>query len=543
LVPGLLVLGGFAAYYGYVSTRQARLISQARRYLEKSNTSTALVCLRRALTYNPRHAETCRAMAEVSERIGTPAALLWRGRVVEISPKSTADRLALAQTAMMFRDYLTATNALGGINQAGKKTAAYHNVAGTIDLACNQTAQAEGHFLEASRVEPNNPVFRMNLAIVRLQGSNAPALIQARTTLRLLCTNAVLRCQALRELVADALRYNQTERALALSSELLQQTNCGFSDRLLRLDVFRVTQNAEFEPTLAGLEREASKDPRKTYDLALWQASRNGLNVALAWLQNLPGETRTNQPAALLAAEFQMALRDWPGLQSALEHQDWAELEFVRHALQSGALRGQGLAASALIEWTKALKNANDKKDDLVMLLRLSLQWNWPGEGEDLLWRIVGRYPGETWARAGLGQILLASGRTRSLMVLYSQQVRTNPSDLVAKNNLAMLALLLNAQEFRPHHLAREVYQRAPTNPNYASTYGFSLHMQNRSAEALKVFERLRPKQLEEPSVAGYYGIVLEATGNSQRAKKYLELAGKAPLLPEERKLLDRVRG
>src|SRR5207245_3550316 len=290
-------------------------------------------------------------------------------------------------------------------------------------------------------------------------------------------------------------------------------------------------------------EREAAKDARKTYDLALWQASRNGLSVALAWLQGLPSETRTNQPAALLAAEFQMALRDWPALQAALEHQDWAELEFVRHAFQSGALRGQGLTASALIEWTKALKDANDKKEDLIMLLRLSLQWNWPGEGEDLLWRIVSRYPGETWARAGLGQILLAGGRTRSLMVLYSQQVRTNPADAVARNNLAMLALLLNAQEFRPHHLAREVYQKAPGNPAYASTYAFSLHLQNRSAEALKVFERLKPRQLEEPSVAGYYGIVLQATGNSQRAKKYLELAAKAPLLPEERRLLEGVKG
>src|SRR5436189_5215877 len=111
LIPGVVALGAYAIYYGYVSTRQARLISQARRYLEKSNSSTALVCLRRALKYNPRHAETCRAMAEVSERIGSSAALLWRGRVVEISPKSTPDRLALAQTAMMFRDYITATNA------------------------------------------------------------------------------------------------------------------------------------------------------------------------------------------------------------------------------------------------------------------------------------------------------------------------------------------------------------------------------------------------------------------------------------------------
>src|SRR5439155_14167879 len=253
----LLVLGGFAVYYGYVTTRQARLISQARRYLEKSNTSTALVCLRRALNYNPRHAETCRVMAEVSERIGSPAALLWRSRVVELSPKSTADRLALAQTAMMFQDYVTATNALGGINQSGRKTAAFHNMSGAINLAWNQHAQAEAQFLEASRIEPNNLVFCMNLAIVRLQSSNAPALDQARATLSLLCTNSALRCQALRELVGDALGYNQSERALALSREVLQQTNSGFSDRLLRLDVFRVTQHVEFTPALAGIETEA----------------------------------------------------------------------------------------------------------------------------------------------------------------------------------------------------------------------------------------------------------------------------------------------
>src|SRR5207244_11117315 len=99
-----------------------------------------------------------------------------------------------------------------------------------------------------------------------LQGSNAPNLYEARTALKLLRTNSVLGCQALRELVADALRYNQTERALELSSELLQQTNCGFSDRLLSLDVFRATRHVEVASALAVIEREAAKDPRKTYD-------------------------------------------------------------------------------------------------------------------------------------------------------------------------------------------------------------------------------------------------------------------------------------
>ncbi|PYJ02830.1 MAG: hypothetical protein DME25_14945, partial [Verrucomicrobia bacterium] len=312
LVPGLLLLLGYAGYYGYVSTRQARLLSQARGYLAKSNTSTALLCLRRALSYNPRHLETCRLMAEVSEKIGSPAAVLWRSRVVELSPKSAPDRLLLAQTAMGFRDYLTATNALDGIDQAGRKTAAYHNVAGSVSLACNQAAQAETHFLEASQLEPTNPLPRLNLASVRLQTSKGPALDQARTTLQLLSTNPVLRCQALRELVADAVRTQQTNTALALSSDLVRQSNSAFSDQLLRLDVFRVTQNAEFQPALAGIQREAAKESRKIYELALWQASRTGLKEALAWLKSLPPETQTNQPAALLVAQFQTALRDWP---------------------------------------------------------------------------------------------------------------------------------------------------------------------------------------------------------------------------------------
>src|SRR6266536_1192526 len=323
LVVGLLALGGYGAYYGYVSTRQARLISQARGYLAKSNTTTALLCLRHALSYNPRHLETCRAMAEVSEKIGSPAAVLWRSRVVELSPKSTPDRLALAQTAMMFRDYLSATNALEGIDQPGRNTAAYHAAAGSVSLACKQPTQAEMHFLEASRLEPTNPVPRLHLAIVRLQTSDG---------------------------------------------------------------------------------------------LALWQASRSGLNEALTWLKRLPPESQTNQPAALLVAEFQAALRDWPALQASVDDQNWAELDFVRRAFRSRALRGQELTSSALIEWTKALKAANGRKEDMIMLLRLAAQWNWLGEAEDLLWRIVNRYPGENWARVGLAKILLADGRTRSLM-------------------------------------------------------------------------------------------------------------------------------
>ena len=56
------------------------------------------------------------------------------------------------------------------------------------------------------------------------------------------------------------------------------------------------------------------------------------------------------------------------------------------------------------------------------------------------------------------------------------------------------------------------------------------------------MIEQLKPQELQNPSIAGYYGLILKATGNGAKAKTCLELASKALLLPEERKLFDRAK-
>jgi len=307
---------------------------------------------------------------------------------------------------------------------------------------------------------------------------------------------------------------------------------------LLRLDVLRDSQNEDFPKTLDGLQKEAASDARKTYDLVMWQAARRGPADALAWLQSLPPETRTNQPAALLSAQCRTAIRDWEGLQASLAEEQWAELDFVRRAYQSLALRGQRLNSSASIAWDAAFKSTRGRKENLVMLLRLAASWNWISESEDLLWTITRNFPADKWAPVALSRNLLMEGRTRSLMTLYAQQAKANPKDLSAKNNLAMTALLLNEPGERPHELAAEVYHKAPTNASYASTYAFSLHLQEKTVEGLKVLETLTPQQLREPGIAACYSLLLNASGQIDRARPYLELASRARLLPEERKLL-----
>lgn len=67
--------------------------------------------------------------------------------------------------------------------------------------------------------------------------------------------------------------------------------------------------------------------------------------------------------------------------------------------------------------------------------------------------------------------------------------------------------------------------------------------MKKRDAEALALFEQLSRREIEDPSIAVYYGVILASAGQNDEAKKYFTLAAKAPVLPEERKLLTEAQG
>jgi predicted Zn-dependent protease len=86
------------------------------------------------------------------------------------------------------------------------------------------------------------------------------------------------------------------------------------------------------------------------------------------------------------------------------------------------------------------------------------------------------------------------------------------------------------------------VYEKAPTNPSYASTYAFSLYLQKKYPEALKVMQQLTQKDLENPSTAGYYGLILKANANMAEAKTFLNLSSNGSLLPEEQALFDQAK-
>lgn len=534
----VVLLLGYSGYRGYELWKQSHWMSLAKGFAAKGDAHEEFLCLEQALAFNSKNVEACRMMANLAEASHSPGALIWRQKVLELDPGSMADRLALAQTAVFTRDFVTASNALAGVDAAGKNTAAYYNIAGELALAVNKPAEAESDFAQAASLDPSNPAPKLSLAVVELHGTNALDMDEARISLKRIImnsTNAAIRCQAQRELIMDALRFKDNETALSLSKELVQETNAIFADELMRLDVLKAAKSDEYSATLASYEHESASNPDKLYQLTLWLMEQKKPDQALGWLQSLPANAQTNQPAALLIAQCQMLTQDWHGLQSTASKENWGKLDFTRHAYLSRALREQGLNEASKAEWDVAVRSANGGYDDLTALFRLAAAWNWSDEAQQILWTIVNSFPQEQWATKTLAEVLYQSGSTRPLMQLFSTEVNRNPADLDAKNNLALTALLLRAQDMNPYALAREVYQKAPTNSYFACTYAFSLYLQGKKAEALKIMQQLTPQELNNNSTAGYYGVILKAAGDDANAKIYLSRATKGPLLPEER--------
>ena len=136
-----------------------------------------------------------------------------------------------------------------------------------------------------------------------------------------------------------------------------------------------------------------------------------------------------------------------------------------------------------------------------------------------------------------LERLYLAAGNTHGLNKVYSTMTSYAPDNFIAQNNLAATSLLLKLNLSKAHALAKEAFTLHPKEAIVTSTYAFSLHLQGRTKEGLGVLQKLSSEALETPSVALYYGLLLSASGYTNKASKYLGIAQKADLLPEEKAL------
>jgi hypothetical protein len=542
---GLAIAAGYCGRPAYRYFKEKRGVAQARVFLAKGDYRNAWLSVRQALLVNSNNVQACRIMADLEDAVHSPATLDWRQRVVKLSPAIT-NKLMLASAGLRYQGppYPLTSQVLDDLSASAAGEPDFHIVSAELDLGLHRMAEAAAQFEAACRLEPTNRLFQLNLAVIRLSLTNAAAAAEARAKLEQFRTDANLGLPALRSLVADRLLHDDASGALNFSTQLLANAQANLNDRLQHLGILKRLQSPNLTNQLNALQRDAATNAAMAAQTASWMEENGFLSETIHWLNTLPANIKTQPPVRLALVDGYLDATNWLGLRNFTTSGDWGEMDFLRLAFLSRAWNELGEPLVADGHWRSAVSGAGERLGALTALLELADRWQLPREREDLLWRILRGFPDARWAQVSLERFYYAAGNTAGLYQLYSKQYPRLPQNVVLKNNLAATALLLKTNLTQACQWAAELYAQKTNEPPIVSTYAYALHLQGRDKEGLAALQKLKPSQLEQPSVALYYGVLLHAAGQTNEAAWFLVLAQtQGSLLPEEKQLLSGTMG
>jgi Flp pilus assembly protein TadD len=527
---------GRPAYRHY---KENRAVNQAQAFMSRGDYNNASVSAREALILNSNNLAACELMADLSDKSRSPQTPEWRRRIADLSP-TLSNRLTYASACLRFqtKPYPMGAQILEDLGASAQDSAMYHAVAADLSMRLGKSADAVSHFEAAGRLDPTNQLYPMNISVLQLQSTNEAAATAARQTLERLGGDPQLGVFALRWLVEDGLRRGDLPAASRFSSKLLENPGADLPDHLDHLNILLQTKNPEFDAYLRTVQSGAATNASAVYAVTSWMLGHAMAESAQQWLTNCPAKVRAEQPVPLAFVDCYVARKDWLGLDAYLVGQQWHDLEFLRFAYLSRASEQLQQEMAAEARWRSAVRATDNQLGSLNTLLNMAKAWKRVHAEEDLLAQIGQYYHRERWASRDLERLYLAAGDTAGLNKFYAMKSENDSTNYVAQNNLAATSLLLKTNLPRAFDLSKQLYQSHPGDAVIATTYAYSLLLQNRTTEGVDVLDKLGPESLEQPGVALYYGILLSADGQPAAAKKYLELAQTARNLPEENQLI-----
>ena len=383
----------------------------------------------------------------------------------------------------------------------------------------------------------------MSLAVVRLQSEDPKLITDSRTTLELLRTDRQLGLLATRSLVGESVAHREFARAEAFSQQILTNQQATFSDRIVHLAILNIEKSPRFAAFLGETKKAAEENPFYVGELVSWMNRSGYAQSALDWVNGLPAKLNKYGLVPIAVADSYVALGQWNGLTAYLQKEHWMEMDAVRVGMMSFASwkeNGSKRYSSAI--WQQAILLAARIPHPIEHtggnVCRVGLE----GRNGRCPLAANRKYPIQTWPLTTLERLYTGQRDTAGLRRVFRAMVERDPKDAQARNNFAMVSLLLGTDTDQARQTAAELRAAEPDNPVFVSTYAFSLYLQGHPQEAAQALRALGLNRLDDPSLAAYYGVFLAAAGDTQTARTYLTKSAKAFLLPQEQALVDQAK-
>lgn len=540
----LLTLGlaGVGAYYGrhaYLQWRDGQLALEAQALLTEGQLEPALFRARLVWSRQPDDLRALRVLAEAAGATGNSNALDWASRVVALNPDVT-NQLLLARLALQVEPppCPTAAKALQSVPAQEQPQADFQRLAARLALRTGQTELARTHFQQLIQLEPTNWVNQLELAAAELHSTNSAEIQDAQASLDRLSTQPDSRLPALRLRVETAAEHHDWAEAERLSSQIVSESKATLPDHLLHLTFLQNLQSDRFQQAVTAAEALAGTDAAAVGELAAWLNGHHWPQLTVQWLTNQPpGFQRHGLLPSTLADAFVRA-EQWPALERFLNQGPWPDCPALREAFLARAARQLNKPTDAEAAWVTARDLAATSPESLRRLAGMVAAWNWPDRHEELLWLTAEKYPEQRWAPEALHQMAVQQADTRRLWRLAKILYVRHPQHDRLASDYAAYALLVDEDPRQARKIAAEIFQRHPEDPTMVTTHALAELEAGNTNAALAAFKPLPPEVLEVPAVAAYYGVTLAVTGDAAAAKRYLDRAAQARLLPEQKRLV-----
>jgi predicted Zn-dependent protease len=537
-VVGLLAFS--SARQGWNRWQKNRILHEAAHLLAENQLAEAETKAHEALAIDPDSLEATRILSEATEKQNRAETVAWRAQIARLDPGLESE-LNLASAALRFGQFDVAREALKRVAPKDREKAAYHVVAGWLSRAQGNVADEERHFAAAVAQEPLNDVYQFNLAVLQILSPDPEKNAAARNQLERLSKVAQFRTEALRALLDNALRQNQSDAANALAQQLQMSPEVTFADYLLCLDLYRKLNPKNFDALLEKVQPVAARHGHDLAQLIEWMNKNDLASRALKWSEKLPDDLTTHPPAAIAIAASLALTKNWSRLKRWTRTGSWGEDEYLRLAYKAYAVRGSrrgGAEDEFDALWASAEETAAANPDQQLALARLASKWDLPQEAESLWLEVAKRSTARREALDALYKIYRETNDLPNLLLTAQRLHDTSPEEAGLTANAARLALLLDRSAAEGRTLAGRAYKKAPNDPAVVLTYAFALYSAGRTAEGLEVLEKLSPEQLRDPHVAVYAALLYDEQNMREVADQYLAFARAADLFPEEKQLL-----
>jgi Tetratricopeptide repeat len=550
MVVGLaivILLGALLFSYGskfYVKWHQSRLLHEANSMLQQGRLGEATQTARELLAQHPDSLPALYILAEAAEKQNLEETISWREQIARLLPKDPDSQLNFASAALRFGRLDLARKALDQIPANDRDSASYHVVAGWLARAEGNFAEQEQQFAAAVNKEPSNDLYQFNLAALQIHSSDAEKNAKARETLQRLSKVALYQTGALRALLNDAVERNDLAAADNLAQQLQMSPEVAFGDYLLCLNFYRKLDEKKFRPLLERVKPFAAKNPSDLASLMEWM-NQNGLSGDIVkWIDKLPAAKLTSPLAAVAVADAYANAKNWTRLKRWTRRGTWGKSDYLRLAYQAIATR-QSRQDSGEMEfhslWRAAEQSTNNQPERELVLARLASKWVLEKESEELWLRVAENPPLRREALDALRRVYRADNDTGKLYDVLQRLHESSPNEAPITADLARLGLNLGRNIERSHDLAKEAHDRAPTEPNCAVTYAFSLDRLGRNAEALAIIQGLPVDQLRDPHAAVYAALLLADASQIDAARDYVAAADDE-IYPEEKEVLNEAK-